>query len=91
MAATFLRAFFVCAYFFLAGSRRQPLSAANRDEDFVTPQPRALRNPKRAQKHPPAKKAIITFSSDENSSEDGKALYLYAQKLQVEKDYRFSP
>ncbi|XP_075270620.1 condensin complex subunit 1, partial [Opisthocomus hoazin] len=51
-------------------SRRQPLSAANRDEDFVTPQPRALRNPKRAQKHPPAKKAIITFSSDENSSED---------------------
>ncbi|NWR65294.1 CND1 protein, partial [Bucorvus abyssinicus] len=53
------------------GSRRQPLSAANRDEDFVTPQSRSLRNHKRAQKRPPPKKAIITFSSDEeNSSED---------------------
>ncbi|XP_059692144.1 condensin complex subunit 1 [Gavia stellata] len=52
-------------------SRRQPLSTANRDEDFVTPQPRTLRNHKRAQKRPPPKKAIITFSSDEeNSSED---------------------
>ncbi|NXX53572.1 CND1 protein, partial [Scopus umbretta] len=50
---------------------RQPLSTANRDQDFVTPQPRTLRNHKRAQKHPPPKKAIITFSSDEeNSSED---------------------
>ncbi|NXF45842.1 CND1 protein, partial [Oceanites oceanicus] len=52
-------------------SHRQPLSTANRDEDFVTPQARTLRNHKRAQKHPPPKKAIITFSSDEeNSSED---------------------
>lgn len=52
-------------------SRRQPLSTANRDEDFVTPQPRTLRNHKRAQKRPPPKKPIITFSSDEeNSSED---------------------
>ncbi|NWX48972.1 CND1 protein, partial [Steatornis caripensis] len=53
------------------GSCRQPLSTANRDEDFVTPQPRNLRNHKRAQKRPPPKKAVITFSSDEeNSSED---------------------
>ncbi|KAK1200158.1 CND1 protein, partial [Pygoscelis papua] len=52
-------------------SRRQPLSMANRDEDFVRPQPCTLRNHKRAQKCPPPKKAIITFSSDEeNSSED---------------------
>ncbi|XP_075021526.1 condensin complex subunit 1 isoform X3 [Calonectris borealis] len=52
-------------------SRRQPLSTANRDEDFVTPQPRTLRNHKRAQKRPPPKKPTITFSSDEeNSSED---------------------
>ncbi|XP_009576682.1 PREDICTED: condensin complex subunit 1-like, partial [Fulmarus glacialis] len=52
-------------------SRRQPLSTANRDEDFVSPQPRTLRNHKRAQKRPPPKKPIITFSSDEeNSSED---------------------
>uniref|UniRef100_A0A8B9SS15 Condensin complex subunit 1 n=1 Tax=Anas platyrhynchos TaxID=8839 RepID=A0A8B9SS15_ANAPL len=54
-------------------SRRQPLSTANRDDDkaFVTPQPRTLRNPKRAQKSRPRKKPIITFSSDEeNSSED---------------------
>ncbi|KAM6144586.1 condensin complex subunit 1 [Phoenicopterus ruber ruber] len=52
-------------------SRRQPLSTANRDDDFVTPQPRTLRNHQRAQKRPPTKKAIITFSSDEeNSSED---------------------
>ncbi|XP_054674617.1 condensin complex subunit 1 isoform X3 [Grus americana] len=54
-----------------ASSRRQPLSTANRDEDFVTPQPRTLRNHKRVQKGHPSKKAIITFSSDEeNSSED---------------------
>ncbi|NXK45887.1 CND1 protein, partial [Chauna torquata] len=56
-----------------AGSRRQPLGTANRDEDeaFVTPQPRTLRNHKRAQKCHPRKKTIITFSSDEeNSSED---------------------
>ncbi|XP_049680606.1 condensin complex subunit 1 isoform X1 [Accipiter gentilis] len=53
------------------GSRRQPLSTANRDDDFVTPQPRNFRNQKRAQKRPPPKKAVITFSSDEeNSSED---------------------
>uniref|UniRef100_A0A8C0BA34 Condensin complex subunit 1 n=1 Tax=Buteo japonicus TaxID=224669 RepID=A0A8C0BA34_9AVES len=53
------------------GSRRQPLSTANRDDDFVTPQPRTFRNQKRAQKRPPPKKAVITFSSDEeNSSED---------------------
>ncbi|KAM7131081.1 condensin complex subunit 1 isoform 1-T1 [Ciconia maguari] len=52
-------------------SCRQPLSTANRDEDFVTPQPRTLRNHKRAQKCPPTKTCIITFSSDEeNSSED---------------------
>ncbi|NXS51445.1 CND1 protein, partial [Brachypteracias leptosomus] len=52
-------------------SRRQPLSTANRDEDFVTPKPRAVRNHKRAQKCPRPKKAVITFSSDEeNSSED---------------------
>ncbi|NWS70888.1 CND1 protein, partial [Crotophaga sulcirostris] len=64
VAATFL-------FFSLTGSRRQPLSTANRDEDFVTPPPRTLRNHKRAKKHPPAKKAIIIFSSDEeNSSED---------------------
>lgn len=66
--------------FFSASSRRQPLSTANRDEDkaFVTPQPRTLRNPKRAQKSRPRKKPIITFSSDEeNSSEDGKSLDRY--------------
>ncbi|KAM6212507.1 condensin complex subunit 1 isoform 1-T1 [Sarcoramphus papa] len=52
-------------------SRRQPLSTANRDEDFVTPQPHTLRNHKRVQKRPPPKKTIIAFSSDEeNSSED---------------------
>uniref|UniRef100_A0A8C8B2Z5 Condensin complex subunit 1 n=1 Tax=Otus sunia TaxID=257818 RepID=A0A8C8B2Z5_9STRI len=51
-------------------SRCRPLSTANRDEDFVTPQPRSLRNQKRAKKRPPPKKAIIAFSSDENSSED---------------------
>ncbi|KAM6098806.1 condensin complex subunit 1 isoform 1-T1 [Theristicus caerulescens] len=54
-----------------ASARRQPLSTANRDEDFVTPPPRTLRNHKRSQKRPPPKKAIIVFSSDEeNSSED---------------------
>ncbi|XP_062489144.1 condensin complex subunit 1 isoform X2 [Pezoporus occidentalis] len=51
-------------------SRRQPLSTANRDEDFVTPQPRSLRNQQRAKKRPPPKKAIITFSSDEEDSSD---------------------
>ncbi|XP_074013435.1 condensin complex subunit 1 [Numenius arquata] len=52
-------------------SRRHPLSTVNRDEGFVTPQPRNLRNHKHAQKRRPPKKAIITFSSDEeNSSED---------------------
>ncbi|XP_068258581.1 condensin complex subunit 1 isoform X1 [Nyctibius grandis] len=52
-------------------SHRQPLRTANKDEDFVTPQPRSVRNHKRAQKRPPPKKAVITFSSDEeNSSED---------------------
>ncbi|NXE81666.1 CND1 protein, partial [Cochlearius cochlearius] len=51
--------------------RRQPLSTANRDEDFVTPPPRTTRNHKRAQKRPPPKKATLIFSSDEeNSSED---------------------
>ncbi|XP_062369276.1 condensin complex subunit 1 [Cinclus cinclus] len=55
----------------LTGSRRQPLSPANTDDDFVTPPSRTLRNHKRAQKRPPRKKAIITFSSDEeNNSED---------------------
>uniref|UniRef100_A0A8C3U3B1 Condensin complex subunit 1 n=1 Tax=Catharus ustulatus TaxID=91951 RepID=A0A8C3U3B1_CATUS len=57
--------------FFLTGSRHQPLSPANTDDDFITPSSRTLRNHKRAQKHPPRKKAIITFSSDEeNNSED---------------------
>ncbi|NXA62805.1 CND1 protein, partial [Mohoua ochrocephala] len=51
-------------------SRRQPLSPVNTDDDFVTPPSRTLRNHKRTQKRPPRKKAIITFSSDENSSED---------------------
>ncbi|NXL30673.1 CND1 protein, partial [Glaucidium brasilianum] len=51
-------------------SRRQPLNKANRDEDFVTPQSRSLRNRKCAKKRPPPKKAVIAFSSDENSSED---------------------
>ncbi|KAM6418609.1 condensin complex subunit 1 [Pluvialis apricaria] len=52
-------------------SRRQPLSTVNRDEDFVTPQSRKLRSHKRAQKRLPPKKAIVTFSSDEEkSSED---------------------
>ncbi|XP_065532365.1 condensin complex subunit 1 isoform X2 [Lathamus discolor] len=55
----------------IGSSRRQPLSTANRDEDFVTPQPHSLRNQQRARKRPPPKKPIITFSSDEeNSSED---------------------
>lgn len=57
--------------FFSAGPCRQPLSTVNRDEDFVTPQPRKLRNQKRSQKRLPPKKAVIAFSSDEeNSSED---------------------
>ncbi|KAM7064926.1 condensin complex subunit 1 isoform 1-T1 [Acridotheres tristis] len=55
----------------IRSSRRQPLSPANTDDDFVTPPSRTLRNHKRAQKRPPRKKAIITFSSDEeNNSED---------------------
>ncbi|XP_064500638.1 condensin complex subunit 1 isoform X2 [Pseudopipra pipra] len=56
----------------IRSSCRQPLSPVNRDdEDFVTPQPCTLRNQKRAQKRHPRKKAVITFSSDEeNSSED---------------------
>ncbi|XP_067998128.1 condensin complex subunit 1 [Melanerpes formicivorus] len=54
-----------------ASSRRQPLSPANSDEDFVTPQPRRLRNQKSAKKPLPRKKTLVTFSSDEeNSSED---------------------
>ncbi|XP_010144591.1 PREDICTED: condensin complex subunit 1, partial [Buceros rhinoceros silvestris] len=55
-------------------SRRQPLSAANRDEDFVTPQSRSLRNHKRVQKRAPPKKAAITFSSDEENSSDDELL-----------------
>ncbi|XP_063250321.1 condensin complex subunit 1 isoform X2 [Prinia subflava] len=55
----------------IGSSRRQPLSPANTDDDFVTPPSRTLRNHKRAQKRPPRKKAIVTFSSDEeNNSED---------------------
>ncbi|NXD43951.1 CND1 protein, partial [Copsychus sechellarum] len=55
----------------IRSSRRQPLSLANTDDDFITPPSRTLRNHKRAQKRPPRKKAIITFSSDEeNDSED---------------------
>ncbi|XP_054023576.1 condensin complex subunit 1 [Dryobates pubescens] len=54
-----------------ASSRRQPLSPANSDEDFVTPQPRRLRNQKSTKKPLPRKKTLMTFSSDEeNSSED---------------------
>ncbi|NWY64878.1 CND1 protein, partial [Erithacus rubecula] len=55
----------------MRSSRRQPLSPANTDDDFVTPPSRTLRNQKRAPKRLPRKKAIITFSSDEeNDSED---------------------
>ncbi|XP_066031587.1 condensin complex subunit 1 isoform X2 [Chamaea fasciata] len=55
----------------IGSSRRQPLSPANKDDDFVTPPSRTLRNHKRTQKRPPRKKNIITFSSDEeNNSED---------------------
>ncbi|NXW72859.1 CND1 protein, partial [Hirundo rustica] len=55
----------------IGSSRRQPLSPANTDDDFVTPPSRTLQNRKRAQKRPPRKKVIITFSSDEeNNSED---------------------
>uniref|UniRef100_A0A8C5TL43 Condensin complex subunit 1 n=1 Tax=Malurus cyaneus samueli TaxID=2593467 RepID=A0A8C5TL43_9PASS len=46
----------------IGSSRRQPLSPANTDDDFVTPS-RTLRNRKRAQKRPPCKKATITFST----------------------------
>ncbi|NXF08403.1 CND1 protein, partial [Smithornis capensis] len=51
-------------------SRRQPLNPANRDEDFVTPQSHTLRNRKRAQKRLPRKKAVINFSSDEETSSE---------------------
>uniref|UniRef100_A0A803W583 Condensin complex subunit 1 n=1 Tax=Ficedula albicollis TaxID=59894 RepID=A0A803W583_FICAL len=55
----------------IRSSRRQPLSPANTDDDFITPPSRTLRNQKRAQKRPARKKATITFSSDEeNDSED---------------------
>ncbi|NXM80835.1 CND1 protein, partial [Oenanthe oenanthe] len=55
----------------IRSSRRQPLSPANTDDEFITPPSRTLRNQKRTQKRPPRKKAIITFSSDEeNDSED---------------------
>ncbi|NXR98397.1 CND1 protein, partial [Oxylabes madagascariensis] len=55
----------------IGSSRRQPLSPANTDDDFVTPPSRTLRNHKRTQKRPARKKATITFSSDEeNNSED---------------------
>ncbi|XP_058681359.1 condensin complex subunit 1 [Ammospiza caudacuta] len=55
----------------IGSSRRQPLSPANSDNDFVTPPSRILQNHKRAQKRPPRKKTVITFSSDEeNNSED---------------------
>ncbi|NWW69797.1 CND1 protein, partial [Climacteris rufus] len=54
----------------IGSSRRQPLSPANRDDDFVTPPPRSLRNHRRAQKRPPRKKTIITFSSSEESSSE---------------------
>ncbi|NXY14960.1 CND1 protein, partial [Atrichornis clamosus] len=56
----------------IGSSRRQPLSPANRDEDFVTPPSRTVRNHKRAQKRPPRKKAIITFSSDDENSSEGE-------------------
>lgn len=61
----------------LAGSRRQPLSTANRDDDdddFVTPRPQALRNNKRAQKSHRHKKTVITFSSDEENSSENELL-----------------
>ncbi|NXN31545.1 CND1 protein, partial [Nycticryphes semicollaris] len=51
-------------------SCRHPLSTVNKDEGFVTPQPRNLRNHKRARKCCPPKKAIINFSSDEENSSD---------------------
>ncbi|XP_027741015.1 condensin complex subunit 1 isoform X1 [Empidonax traillii] len=59
----------------IRSSRHQPLSPANRDdEDFVTPQPRTLRNQKRTQKRRPHKKAVITFSSDEENSSGDELL-----------------
>uniref|UniRef100_A0A8C4U7W2 Condensin complex subunit 1 n=1 Tax=Falco tinnunculus TaxID=100819 RepID=A0A8C4U7W2_FALTI len=59
----------------LESSRHQPLSTANSGEDFVTPH--AFQKQKCAQKRRPCKKAVITFSSDEESnSEDGKPLYI---------------
>ncbi|NXI26860.1 CND1 protein, partial [Sterrhoptilus dennistouni] len=61
----------------IGSSRHQPLSPANTDDDFVTPASRTLRNPKRTQKRPARKKAIITFSSDEeNNSEDERSAEL---------------
>ncbi|XP_031411633.1 condensin complex subunit 1-like [Meleagris gallopavo] len=58
-----------------AGCCRQPLSTANRDDDdFVTPQPQALRNNKRAQKSHRRKKPVITFSSDEENSSENELL-----------------
>ncbi|NWV34162.1 CND1 protein, partial [Grantiella picta] len=54
----------------IGSSRRQPLSPANSDKDFVTPLSRALRNHKRTQKRPPRKKAITFSSDEENSSEE---------------------
>ncbi|KAM9300116.1 condensin complex subunit 1 [Morus bassanus] len=62
-------------------SRRQALSTANRDEDFVTPPSRTLRKHKRTQKRPPPKKAIVAFSSDEeNSSEDERSAELIEEE-----------
>ncbi|NWU63916.1 CND1 protein, partial [Pterocles burchelli] len=54
----------------IKSSHRQPLSTANRDEDFVTPQHRTLRNKKYTQRRPPPKRAIISFSSDEEDSSE---------------------
>uniref|UniRef100_A0A8C3R1T5 Condensin complex subunit 1 n=1 Tax=Cyanoderma ruficeps TaxID=181631 RepID=A0A8C3R1T5_9PASS len=72
-----LAAFSLFFPFFLTGSRRQPLSPANTDDDFVTPASRTLRKHKRTQKRPARKKAIITFSSDEeNNSEDERSAEL---------------
>ncbi|NXY35259.1 CND1 protein, partial [Pomatorhinus ruficollis] len=61
----------------IGSSRRQPLSPANTDDDFVTPPSRTLRNHKRTQKRPARKKAVVTFSSDEeNNSEDERSAEL---------------
>ncbi|XP_050189100.1 condensin complex subunit 1 isoform X2 [Myiozetetes cayanensis] len=59
----------------IRSSRHQPLSPANRDdEDFVTPKSHTLRNQKRTQKRRPRKKAVITFSSDEENSSGDELL-----------------